>query len=316
MSMVGAHSSSPHSIKSTNGRSKMGSSTPSPTAVPGTARAAFRGLSRMAPGAAARLAESLFLKPLRLSPAPRERWWATDAEELRFPLPDGRALVGWVWGWSGPTILLVHGWGGRGLQMGAFAAPLVEAGYRVVAFDALAHGRSPGARTSLPEFAGAIRDVMDHLGGVEAVIAHSFGAATTTVALAGALDPAVSPAPRSLVYVAPASDFGSVAARFSDMTGFTPEVVGRMRGQIERRFDIRWRDLQSRALAPRLRQRLLILHDEWDEEVPLRDSRLLAEAWPGARLEVTHGLGHHRILRQTQSVASAVEFLRGSYYGV
>ena len=38
------------------------------------------------------------------------------------------------WG-SGPTVLLVHGWEGRGSQLSAFAPALVKAGFRVVAVD-------------------------------------------------------------------------------------------------------------------------------------------------------------------------------------
>jgi len=37
---------------------------------------------------------------------------------------------------------MVHGWNGRGAQLGAFAPELVRVGFRVVTFDTPAHGRS------------------------------------------------------------------------------------------------------------------------------------------------------------------------------
>ncbi len=306
--------------KSTIGRPNSGSSGLTRTTqnrVPGTARAAFRGLSLMAPRAAASLAESIFLKPIRLKAPLREQWWATDAEEITIPRQGGRALAGWSWGWSGPVVLLVHGWGGRGLQMGAFAAPLVEAGFRVVAFDAPGHGRSPGSKSSLPEFAAAIEEVCTYLGGVDAIIAHSFGAAATTMMLGTSMSStsmsstaeSLQLAPERLVYVAPASDFGSIAKRFSDLTGFTPKVVGRMRRRIEKRLDLRWQDVQPQTLAESLSQDLLIFHDLEDEEVPIGDSRLLQRAWPKAELHESLGLGHHGILRQERVVARAVAHL-------
>ena len=311
-------SSAPSSDKSSSGKSTIGrlnsgssgSGRTTQNRVPGTARAAFRGLSLMAPGAAATLAENIFLKPIRLKAPLREQWWATDAEEISLPRHGRPALKGWSWGWSGPVVLLVHGWGGRGLQMGAFAAPLAEAGFRVVAFDAPGHGKSPGGKSSLPEFAAAIEEVCTHLGGVEAIIAHSFGAAATTMML-GTSEHLETP-PKRLVYVAPASDFGSVATRFSDLTGFTPKVIGRMRRRIEKRLDLRWQDVQPQVLAESLPQDLLIFHDSEDNEVPIRDSRLLQRAWPHAELRESKGLGHHAILRQERVVARAVEHLARS----
>jgi TAP-like protein len=41
----------------------------------------------------------------------------------------------------------------------------------------------------------------------------------------------------------------------------------------------------------------LIVHDRGDARVPVSNARRIAEAWPGARLIETRGLGHHRILR-------------------
>ena len=67
----------------------------------------------------------------------------------------GQALAVESWG-AGPTVLLVHGWNGRGAQLGAFAPALVKSGYRVVTFDTPAHGRSPGRATNLPEISEAI----------------------------------------------------------------------------------------------------------------------------------------------------------------
>ncbi|MFP2912939.1 hypothetical protein ACLESD_49620, partial [Pyxidicoccus sp. 3LFB2] len=44
----------------------------------------------------------------------------------------GERVAVWSWG-EGPRVLLVHGWSGYGGQLTAFVAPLVEAGFSVVA---------------------------------------------------------------------------------------------------------------------------------------------------------------------------------------
>src|SRR5262245_14171103 len=100
--------------------------------------AGLGGLSHLAPGVAARLAERLFLTPPR-HPAPdRERDLLAVARTGVVRVNGGRVRT-WTLG-AGPRILLVHGWGGRGGQLGAFVEPLVARGFSVVWFDGPAHG--------------------------------------------------------------------------------------------------------------------------------------------------------------------------------
>jgi pimeloyl-ACP methyl ester carboxylesterase len=53
----------------------------------------------------------------------------------------------------------------------------------------------------------------------------------------------------------------------------------------------------------------LVIHDGGDRKVPFGLGARLAAAWPCARLHVTHGLGHHRILRDEEVIAASVDFL-------
>jgi pimeloyl-ACP methyl ester carboxylesterase len=55
---------------------------------------------------------------------------------------DKLAVVEWG---EGPVILCVHGWSNRGLRFSPLIEVLADAGYRLVTFDAPAHGRSQGA---------------------------------------------------------------------------------------------------------------------------------------------------------------------------
>ena len=66
--------------------------------------------------------------------------------------------------------------------------PLLARGYGVVVADMPGHGRSSGRLTSLVYFASALRAVAAHVGGIHAVIAHSFGAAGTTLTLRDGLN--------------------------------------------------------------------------------------------------------------------------------
>ena len=84
----------------------------------------------------------------------------------------------------GPVALLVHGWGGHAGQMLALAEALGSQGMRPVIVEMPAHGRSPGAQSTLPQFTRAIEYVTARLRQqghtVRALVAHSLGAAAAS----------------------------------------------------------------------------------------------------------------------------------------
>lgn len=138
-------------------------------------RGVFPLLSRVTPALAAHLAYKLLATPPR-SP---EKTWQTELRDkaitTRLRLGAGELAV-YEWG-CGPTVLMVHGWGARATHMGKMIMPLVDAGFRVVAFDAPAHGESFGRSTDLIAYAAAIKAVARHAGPVHTLLAHSFGVA-------------------------------------------------------------------------------------------------------------------------------------------
>src|SRR5919107_5916537 len=142
----------------------------------------FAVVGRLTPTLAGRLAAKLFARPRRHARPARES--ELIARGTRVALPDG--LHATAWG-AGPTVLLVHGWEGRGAQLGAFVDPLVAAGYRAVALDGPAHGDSPGRTTTGPEFARALITTRDVVGSLAGVIGHSFGGFTALLALSRGL---------------------------------------------------------------------------------------------------------------------------------
>jgi pimeloyl-ACP methyl ester carboxylesterase len=216
---------------------------------------------------------------------------------------DGVTLAGWSWG-QGPAVYLMHGWGGLGGQLADFGPPLVAAGYRVVSFDAPGHGASGGRRSSLPEFARALRAVVAAVAPAHAVIAHSLGAAATAYAMAEGL------AVERVVFLGPAADPATYAERFAAALGLPDAVFTAMVRGSERRLRIRWADLKATSHAAAQRAPLLVIHDADDHEVAWAEGAAISAAWPGASLHTTHGLGHRRLLRDEGVVAQAVAFVR------
>lgn len=267
------------------------------------ARTGLNSLGRISPPLAGRLAFHLFCTPLRYAEPPRETQVLREAERFSIPFEDAH-LAAYAWG-QGPTVLLVHGWSGRGSQLGAFVEPLVSAGHRVVAFDLPAHGRTPGRRTNALGATQAVLRVGEELGPLRGVIAHSFGALCTTLALRDGLDAS------RVSYVAPAARAIQAVRGFSRQFGLSWPAEWGLRGEMERRFGPEiWPRFSARVCAPRLNVPALIVHDLDDVEVPYREGQLLAHSWPGARLVTTAGLGHRRILRDARVIGETLELFR------
>lgn len=264
-------------------------------------RAGFATLGAVAPGAAVRVAVRLFFRPRRHARPQREREILSTSKEI--DLPSG--LRGHAWGSGERTVLLVHGWEGRGTQLGAFVAPLLAASRRVVAIDGPAHGDSPGRETTLVEYARALLAVERVVGPLEGLVAHSFGVAAAAVALDRGLR-----AERAVLIAGPAS-VEDVVDRYVRMVGLRPRVAERFRRAMVEKVGYRPEELQIASIGPRLRIPALVFHDPEDAEVPYADALAIAACWPGARLRTVRGYGHRRILRAEDVVREATEFLAG-----
>lgn len=266
------------------------------------ARAGFRVLGPYAPSLASSYAERLFLTARR---HPRSAWEEEALEGAeRFGIPhEGRVLPAWRWGNGPSTVLLVHGWEGRGSQLAAFVEPLVEHGLSVVTFDVLGHGDAPPGISSLVEHGRAVAAAAAYLGRLHAVIAHSVGGAATLLATRFGLR-----ADRAAL-IAPPAGPARFAAGFGQMLGLPPEVHGAMITRLERRYGLRMDQLDVRADAERFRAPLLVVHDASDRVVPIEDGASIARASRDGRLVTTEGLGHHRVLRAPEVLAEIIPFV-------
>src|SRR5688572_10102979 len=223
----------------------------------------FAASALLFPELAGAWAERLFLTP----PTPRDSAAAAlDLIDARssFLEHKKRQIAMWHWGSrDAPAVLLVHGWGGNAAQMRAFVFPLLQAGYRVIAYDQPAHGVSDGRLTGLPDFAEVLAEVAWHHDQVEAVIAHSLGGAAAAVSLA-----AGKSSFKKVVLISPPSDLVGYSRRFARWY-WIPEPVRRaMQKAIEERYGVLWEDLEVPRLAPRLSTPALVIHDRDDRLMP------------------------------------------------
>ncbi|HSK26229.1 MAG TPA: alpha/beta hydrolase [Jiangellales bacterium] len=271
--------------------------------------ASLRVLERRAPGLGARVVERFwFTVPRRRPPAVEVPPGATE-----FTLDvAGRRVRGRRWGHEDDVVYLVHGWGGRSTQLGAFVQPLRAAGYSVVAHDALSHGDSDAGpmgagRSNVLEHVAALRAVVAAHGPAYGVVAHSLGAMAAAVAMREGV------VPRRAVYVAPMADAASYTLGFTRMLGAGYRTWERFIARLEHRFDrpLSWFDMTAAAREASTPP-LLVVHDREDRETRWAASEAVVRDWPGARLVTTQGLGHNRLLADPLVVTEAVGFLAGA----
>lgn len=280
------------------------------TAAFRTMRVGVRALSTVAPGLASRVAERLWFSPPR--PHLREYSRAFLATGERFEVMVGeRRVVAWKWG-RGPTVLLMHGWGGFGAQMYAFVEPLTAAGFECVVFDAPSHGQSGPSRfgerrATLFEFAESLVALARPRDPVAGVIAHSGGATAAAWSIGYFKD--WTPPP--MVFVAPMASPITYKRLFHEALGLDERAMRIFDDRTERRFGFRWPDLEVPAMARRMETPpVLVVHDREDRETAWTESASIAEAWPDAEEYYTTGLGHRRVLRDPGVVERVVGFLR------
>ena len=276
-------------------------------------RAGLRILSSRAPALAARWAERLFLTARRHERPSWERRALSDAKLDRVP-HDGKWFPTWTWVPEAtaarldapPTVVLVHGWEGRGSQLAAFVPELLERGFRVVTFDAPGHGDSPLARASVVEHARALCSLGRTLGPVGGVIGHSVGGAAALLATRFGFDA------ERLALIAPPTAPAQFAEVFARTLGLDRTLEEAMIARIEARYDLRFDELDVRFDAGRLHRPMLVVHDREDPVVAFDNGRLLATEAPRGELVAVTGLGHRAILRAPSVVSTVARFLGGT----
>jgi pimeloyl-ACP methyl ester carboxylesterase len=270
--------------------------------------------SCVAPRLVLKRASNLFITPPRFAHSAPEQRLLDTGEAMAVPSPWGNIAV-WRFGDSNhPAIVMSHGWGGRGAQFRAFVPRLVEAGYQVILFDHIGHGMSDHREAALVDFWRGLELVWDHLTvhniTVKAMIGHSLGSAAIASALRRPLTRKQLnvPVPR-VVLIAPPSSLIGYSRLFVRYLGIPERIRGAMQWRFEQKYGVKWREFDLPGSVETIEAPALFIHDEDDRETRLAGSIALARTWSDARLHVTSGLGHRRILRDRAVIQCAIDFI-------
>jgi pimeloyl-ACP methyl ester carboxylesterase len=112
-----------------------------------------------------------------------------------------------------------------------------------------------------------------------------------------------------VVLLAPPADVRIFSDIFAETLAVPRRVQETMHRNLENRLRMTWDDLDIPTLARQLDPAALVIHDRGDVDVPFADGERIVQAWRGARLVATTGLGHRAILRDAEVVRRTVEFM-------
>lgn len=271
-------------------------------------RLALGTTERLWPALAVRVASRLFGTPLPLRKpgrhaVPPGHWrterWAFEDAEITLYLPQAQP--------HGPTVLLLHGWGGHARQMLPLADTLAARGLRPVLVDLPAHGGSRGRVSNLPQFARAIEYTTARLHAQDAaphaVVAHSLAANAAAHAASRGL------ATGRLVLLAPPASPHEYTRLFAQVFGLTERTRAAMQRRIEAREGILMRQFEPPAVGPRITLPTLVVHDRGDRINRFADGEAYRDHIAGATLLATEGLGHRKILQQAEVLQAVADFV-------
>ncbi len=264
---------------------------------------AFPKIEALYPRLAFSWGKKLFFHPIRYKHQEAEQPILRQAKRQTIPYKDERVRIH-TWG-EGPTVVFIHGWAGRMGQFHQFVPKFVEAGYRVVGIDVIAHGYSSGKRADMVDFANILKAVCEQQGEVEAVVAHSLGGAATMFSLQNGLS-----AKRAVIIAAPTMHELMMRA-FRTRLRASKKLADYIQYKIKKAYGQELKDFFLPSYYQKVQDfSLLIAHDKRDSAVPFQHFQKAQELLPQAEFHVTDGLGHNRILRDEGMIEKVLEFVK------
>jgi pimeloyl-ACP methyl ester carboxylesterase len=234
-------------------------------------------------------------------------------EKLRLTV-DGAKINGWRFSPASNEdntpitrrTLIIHGFESSVINFDRYVKPLTKKGYEVLAFDAPAHGRSPGKTITVIQYKKMIQAIHQQLGPVHSYIAHSFGG----LALSLALEEMNHTHDYRVVLIAPASETITAINTFFKFLKIDPSIrpffdtiILQLSNHSPEWFSI------GRAMK-NIKAKVLWLHDEADKVTPVADALKVKEQnHPHIEFVITRGLGHSRIYKDNKITNAIVEFL-------
>jgi pimeloyl-ACP methyl ester carboxylesterase len=267
-------------------------------------------LEVISPKLATLFAAKLFTTPIKYKIPKRELHMDKESVQKKILVSSiNKEIVIYQYGPTNETkskrkILLVHGWSGRGTQLVKIADELITQGFYIVSFDAPAHGKSKGNSTIMTEFIACVLEIEKQFGPFEYAIGHSLGGMATLNAIREKLNV------KKAVIIGSGDIIQDIINDFIKNLRLKPEIGIKLRGHFEKKFSTEMDYYSASRVAKDVIIPILIIHDEYDEEVNIKAAHHIHQSLENSKLFLTKGLGHRKILGNDKVVQKIKNFLK------
>jgi pimeloyl-ACP methyl ester carboxylesterase len=191
---------------------------------------------------------------------------------------------------------------------------LVRSGFRVIAFDAPGHGKSLKPeelqQSSMFEYCRALWTVAQNLQPLHALIGHSLGAMSAIFTAAGHAGLSVySVTTERLVSISAPANLNEVLILFCQQRSLDNGAETELARGLEQAFNFSLAEYSVTQALKQVKARILLVHDEDDDDVSVACAHQLYQARTDARLVLTQGAGHQRILANRTMIRAVKDFV-------
>ncbi|MDX6182808.1 alpha/beta hydrolase [Flavobacterium sp. Fl-77] len=202
------------------------------------------------------------------------------------------------------TVLLVHGWSGRGTQLFKIADELLANGFTTVSFDAPAHGKSAGKTTIMMDFIESILEIEKQYGPFEIAIGHSLGGMSVLNSVKKGLKV------QKAVIIGSGDIVQDILEDFTSKIKLKPIYSQRLCDYFENKYKVKMNDFSAYVAAQEVKIPVLVIHDKNDHDVPVTAGIHIHKYLENSELVVTEGLGHRKILGDKDVIQKIINFIK------
>ena len=209
---------------------------------------------------------------------------------------------------GGPKhILLTHGWADTSRSFETLISVLIKEGYSIWCFDHAGHGKSGGNASNLFAFIDGLKNVIGSIEskGVElhSLISHSMGGAAILN-----LDKEYLKEKKIVLIAAPVRFFEEMFNTFKRI-GISKKVLTSLLEHVSKDYDKNWETIKPFDQKNKIHKNFLVVHDKKDKQCKYENMLELLDQTE-AQLRSSEGLGHRRILKDTETLKAISHFLK------
>ena len=226
-------------------------------------------------------------------------------KEMKLLTSMGTAHIN-LFGSGKKLVVLTHGWADNSRSFQQIILSLTQQGYLVAALDHIGHGKSTGDKAHLLSFIETLELLLEHFHdervAVEAIIGHSMGAYATLNLPHHLLEN------KKLILISSPVHFFNAMFEKIERFGISRKLTQRLLESISQKYGKQWHQLQLEHHVDKLDFDVTFIHDRDDRHAPFSEIETFLQQ-DKAKLITTEGLGHSRILVDTNVITNISQVL-------